>query len=146
MTHTVRRAIALLPLALPYACCGLLRHVVSLETLVRLAWRRPVPAAPNALPPDAAVVQALAHDVSTISRVVGAAADCLPCSLVIYSRLSKWGADPRLTIGFSHAAPSLVGHAWVVVDGEAINEPPDMLATLTPVCVFGPEGRPLRSA
>ncbi len=146
MMRKVRRAAALLPLALPYAWFGLLRHVVSLETLVRLAWRRPAATARRTAPPDAALMRALALDVSTISRVVGSAADCLPCSLVIYSTLSRWGADPRLTIGFSDAAPSLVGHAWVVVDGQALNEPAAMLATLTPVCVFGPEGRPLVSA
>lgn len=146
MMRKLRRGLALFPLALPYAGFALLRHVLSLETLVRLAWRRPVTPSWRGAPPDAAAVKALALDVSTLSRVIGAADDCLPCSLVIYSRLSQWGVDPRLTIGFADSAPSLVGHAWVVVDGQALNESAAMLAKLTPVCVFGPEGRPLLSA
>ncbi|MEQ1870664.1 MAG: lasso peptide biosynthesis B2 protein [Vicinamibacterales bacterium] len=137
-----RTAASILALALPYATFTLLRHVLSLETLTRLAWQAPQ------LPRDPAQDDVLARRIERMAQLVGAEAHCLPCSLVLYRELSRRGANPELLIGFSHNDRPLLGHAWVVVNGRALNESPSVLATLTPVCAFGVHGQrlPLPSA
>ena len=47
---------------------------------------------------------------------------CLERSLLAYRFLSGAGADPRLLIGIRVGGGSVIGHAWVVVDGEPLFE------------------------
>lgn len=137
MFHRRLRSLAALSrLVLPFAAFSLLRRVVALETLVRLAWQ------PPRQPRDASADALLARRIARLSEWCGGKDDCLPRSLVLYRELSKRGADPALVIGF-RAADRLLGHAWVTVDGRPVNEAEDVRSTMTPVCAFGPGGRRL---
>ena len=133
-----RTSLAIAALAWPYTAFRILKHFVCLETLARWAWCEPTrPRTPN----DDVVIVERMRRLSQLLRVSG---DCLPRSLLLYRELSKQGADPRLLVGFMGAGSSLIGHAWVVVKGEALLEPADVLAEVVPVCEFGPHGRLLR--
>lgn len=131
----IRTAATIARLALLYAAFLLLRRVVALERLTRWAW-----VAPTA-PRDHAAERRLAAQVSRLSRLVHARADCMPRSLVLYRELSRRSADPQLVVGFARRRESLVGHAWVVVDGVPVDETHELLASLTGVCTFGARGR-----
>jgi hypothetical protein len=127
--------VAIAELAGPYTAFVILKHFVCLETLARWAWCETTrPRAPH----DDVVLVERMRKLSRLLRVSG---DCLPRSLLLYRELSKQGADPRLLVGFMGAGSSLIGHAWIVVKGEALLEPTDILADVAQVCEFGPRGR-----
>lgn len=132
---TLFTGLALARLAGPYALLRVLTHHVRLETLVRWAWREPSRA------PFRRDAQTVAAHARALSRLCGASRDCLPRSLLLYRELSRRGADPRLRIGFLRAGAALVGHAWIVLNGEPLGEPRDLVASLVPICEFGPRGR-----
>jgi Transglutaminase-like superfamily len=102
----------LLPL---YVSFGLLKHVVPLRAIARLAWRHPMCA------------RDVARERRSVARVLRMRAlvpfwdgDCVQKSLLLYRELSRAGANPVLAVGFRRTAGRLEGHAWVVVDGIVI--------------------------
>jgi hypothetical protein len=118
-----------------YLILGVLKHLVPLKWLARWAW---VPA--TALR-DRAAERKLAATVARLSQLVGLPdRDCLQRSLILYRVLSRAGADPRLVIGFHRADNRVVGHAWVLVDGNAMIEPNADLLKFSPTLVFGAHG------
>src|SRR5215208_4039415 len=49
----------------------------------------------------------------------GTNANCLEQSLAIYRQLLRYGAEPRLALGFRRGE-TVLGHAWVMLDGEVL--------------------------
>lgn len=137
ISRRARTALALLKLSLPYAAFTVLARFVSIERLVRLAWHAPRTGR------DRAFERQLVERVDMLGRLTGAQADCLPRSLLLYRELSKRSADPRLFLGFAGDGRPLVGHAWVVIDGEPLGEADATLSSMTAVCAFGARGEVL---
>jgi hypothetical protein len=65
--------------------------------------------------------------------------NCLERSLVLYRFLSEAGAAPRLLVGVG-GADSVLGHAWVILDGEPVHETRASLEEWAPVLAFGAGG------
>jgi hypothetical protein len=83
----------------------------------------------------------LTAGVLRLSRLVGLPdRDCLQRSLLLYRVLSRAGADPKLVVGFNRMDNRILGHAWVIVDGHAINEHETDLLRFTPALSFGAQG------
>lgn len=123
----------LLPLYLTFA---VLKHVLPLRALAKLAWRAPRGAA-NAL-----------GERDTVARVIRAVnllgwtdRDCLQRSLLLYRLLSEIGRDPMLMIGLQKDGSTTRGHAWVTTDGHVVGEPASHVARYVPFCGFGRYGQ-----
>jgi len=59
---------------------------------------------------------------------------------LLYSLLSRAGADPLLILGFQRANGQLLGHAWVIVDDQPVIESQAELVRFTPAFQFGWRG------
>jgi hypothetical protein len=134
MSNRFRRAARLARLLATFSALGVLKHVVSLPTLVRWASR----------PPSARATRA-ADDI--LSDVVRAGAfggwpdrDCLQRSLLLYRELTRAGWRPELVVGFERGAAGLLGHAWVRADGRVIGDGDAAVARFEPALIFGADG------
>ena len=118
------------------AALPLLKRRVSLATLARIMWRDP----------RERVRLRAADRVPGLVRLLdrafrdGNEGICLERSLVTYRFLSRAGADPRLVVGIRGSGDSLIGHAWVVVDGEPLFEPAASLEEYASFFSFGRDG------
>jgi hypothetical protein len=118
-----------------YMLFGLLKHLVPLRLLARWVWCRPAGWR------DRDVERRLQRRVIRLGQLVGLPdRDCLQRSLVLYRALSRAGADPMLVIGFDRMNGRIFGHAWVVVDGQAVIESETDLLRFSPVVAFGRQG------
>src|SRR5262249_53865089 len=121
-----------------YALLSVLKHVVPLRWLARWAWCRP------GGPRNRKAERRLAASVCRLSQLTGQHdRDCLHRSLLLYRVLSRAGADPTLVIGFQRTDGQIFGHAWVMVDGQAVIEPEVNGLRFSPAFGFGFEGAPL---
>ena len=66
--------------------------------------------------------------------------NCLERGLVAYRYLGQAGANPALMVGVGRTGESLMGHAWVIVDGIPMGECESRLASYTPVFVIAADG------
>lgn len=73
---------------------------------------------------------AVAHGVATAAAFYPRRALCLEQSLALFVALRRARAPAKLRIGVRPLP--FVAHAWVEIDGIAINEAPDVIAQLTP--------------
>ena len=121
-------------LALP-----ILKRVLPLRTLVRLAWTRP--RTDRRRPERERQVMRLAYAVWSRSRARRRDDDCLERSLAAFRFLSRLNADPELVAGTRMAGGEVQGHVWVVVDGQPFGEARAELAEYLPVIAFGAGGR-----
>jgi hypothetical protein len=114
-----------------------LKHVVPLPALVRLVHTGSV--GPRSADLERRLEGYMAASGAFPRRAPG---NCLERSLAAYRILCRASASPTLVVGFRHsAAQSVEGHVWVVVDGRALAERPDSVATYQPALAFGPDGR-----
>ncbi|MDR1991106.1 MAG: lasso peptide biosynthesis B2 protein [Acidobacteriaceae bacterium] len=122
-----------------------LKHVLPIESLVALArFGITVPdVRPQARMKDReARVVTLCRWVARFTRVSNRG-PCLERSLIVHRYLAALGAHPTLVIGVAtgeSATNPLRGHAWVVVDGEAVDETPQSLAGFHAVVEFEADG------
>ena len=65
---------------------------------------------------------------------------CLERSLALFRELGRLGASPELVCGMAQESGTLVGHAWVEVDGRRLLEPEANEQRFTTVMRFGPDG------
>jgi hypothetical protein len=79
------------------------------------------------------------------TRPPGSRDNCLERALVTYRYLSGAGADPELVVGLSQPDERLLGHAWVVVDGQAVHDEPETLRRYATLLHFGSDGTMARS-
>ena len=118
------------------AILRVLKHVVPLGTLVRLMHARPARSRSADL--EHRLEGYMAASGTFPRRAPG---NCLERSLAAYRLLCRASASPTLVVGFRHSASRTVeGHVWVVVDGRALAERPDSVATYRPAIAFGPDG------
>jgi hypothetical protein len=123
-------------LALP-----LLKRVLPLPALVRLVWVRPTPGTRD--------VERERRVAALVRRLYGSSLvrldeNCLERSLLTYRLLARLNASPELVTGVRKQGDAVVGHAWVMVDGQPVGEPPESIEGFAPVLTFDPRGR-LRS-
>jgi hypothetical protein len=116
------------------AVLRLLKHVVPMPTLVRLAQRAP-----------RAGAERLRDEVETYLGTKGRfpfrpPANCLERSLGAYRLLCEAGADPELVVGVKRSDGRVDGHVWVSVDGHAVGEERD-LETFTTIVTFDANAR-----
>jgi hypothetical protein len=130
-------AFALLRLASAYAAFALLKHVVPLRTLTRLAWTEP-------RAHDAHRRTRSVAGVVRIGRAAGAhRGDCLQLALLLYRELSRCGDRPVLVAGLRQEGGRTLGHAWVEVNGVPVADAIDDVSRFTRAVCFGERGRPL---
>lgn len=115
-----------------------LKHVVAFEALVRLVHTERRHDAR-----DPVFERALERYLMSRSRFPRRApGNCLERSLGAYRLLCEASANPSVVVGLRHGpGASLRGHVWVVVDGRALAEQPDEVATYTPVVTFDANAR-----
>jgi hypothetical protein len=135
VSRRLRRGVRLLRLLAAFSALGVLKHIVSLPTLVRWAWRAPA----------GRVAAREADDIA--SEVLRAGAfggwpdrDCLQRSLLLYRELARAGFGPELVVGFERGPAGLLGHAWVRADGRLIADAETAVARFEPALVFGEDG------
>lgn len=133
LARRVRTAATLARLALLYLLFSVLKRGISSATLARWAWREPRPRRGDA---EHRALQA----VIAIRRRFGHDGDCLESALVLYRELSRTGASPRLVMGFAREAQSVVGHAWVEVNGQPVGEDRASISRYAAAARFGPRG------
>ncbi len=80
------------------------------------------------------------------SRAVVGRDNCLERSLLAYRFLTKLDARPELVVGMRRGADEMLGHVWVLLEGEPVHEAPKLLADFVPVLVFDHKGGASRSA
>ena len=114
-----------------------LKWALPLPRLVRLMWWSGEPDPPSAERNEQ--VARLARGLSGPANI-RALDNCLERSLVIYRFLSRAGAQPELVVGFSRSSGTMQGHAWVMVDGQALFEQDEPLDEFETVICFGRGG------
>lgn len=72
--------------------------------------------------------------------------NCLERSLVSYRYLGLAGADPELVLGVRRAGTDLIGHAWVIVDGNPVHDSAADLESYSELARFGRGGTPTAAA
>jgi hypothetical protein len=134
-----------------------LKHVVPLATLVRMAHPRRTQRtkiapgtrnhgkgagqAPGTKDQEPVVV--LSRWVARFTRL-SARGPCLERSLVAYRYLTLANFEPRLVVGVAPGQANgdpVRGHAWVVVDGVALDETAESLSGFHTVVEFDAGGR-----
>lgn len=89
--------------------------------------------------------QRIARFADWASRIVRPTTrgNCLERSLVAYRYLVRAHADPRLVIGFRRGDAGVLGHAWVLVDGQPLSDSPATVAEYQVAMSFDAAGRTL---
>jgi hypothetical protein len=115
-----------------------LKYFVPLPTLVKAMRRLP-----------AQSVRAIEREQQVIAfarwacRLTAwpARGNCLERALVSYRYLGPLGAEPVLFVGLGRDLDrSVRGHAWLVVDGQPVDETRDSLSDFKRVIAFGADG------
>jgi hypothetical protein len=116
------------------------KYAMPLRTLVRIVSP---PAQPG--PRDRERERRIALFADWASRVVRPTTrgNCLERSLAAYRYLVHAHADPRLVIGFRRGEDGVLGHAWVLVDGQPLSDSPATVAEYQVAMSFEAGGRAL---
>lgn len=88
---------------------------------------------------DLARARRYARWVRVASRFHVVPAHCLHRSLTLHRWLLKEGLPSNLRIGVRKENGELKAHAWVELGGETLNDPPDAVASFTPLSTVGGE-------
>lgn len=83
------------------------------------------------LDPDHAQVRECNYVVSMAAALVPARILCLERSLILYHELKRKGMPAALCLGVR--AQPFGAHAWVILDGNPINEVPEVLKDFAPI-------------
>ena len=118
-----------------YAAFAVLKHLLPLRALARLAWHEPQGTWSESARERLVACAVRAADVSALPD-----RDCLQRSLLLYRVLSRAGAEPALSVGFEKTPTGLRGHAWVVVSGRVVGESDTHISRFEPVMRFGRRG------
>ena len=121
------------------AALPLLKRVVPLLKLAPLAWAEGAGARNTRRERE---IVRLSGALPRL-RLARGGANCLERSLLAYRFLAQANADPRLVVGVRREGGSMVGHAWVTVDGRPVHDTEATVRQFVPLVEFGPEGLPL---
>lgn len=112
----------------------LLKHLIRIPALARLMHLQPT-GRPRDLAREARIVTCARWAARLVRWRAGG--NCFERSLIAYRYLGGAGADPVLVVGLRHGDDgSMVGHAWVLVDGRPAGESAVAVAGYTPVVAF----------
>jgi Transglutaminase-like superfamily len=116
----------------------LAKYAMPLRTLVKIVSPRSRPG-----PRDRRRERQIALFADWASRIVPPATtgNCLERSLVAYRYLVRAHADPRLVIGFRRGDTGVLGHAWILVDGQPLSDSPASVAEYEVAMSFAADGR-----
>ena len=114
-----------------------LKHVVSVKTLAAIMHRPPRRSTRDAARERRIIT--FAHWGARLTRW-NTGGNCLERSLIAYRYLCAAGAHPTLVIGVGRDRAGVIGHAWVLVDGQLVGEPQSAIACYTRAFAFGPDG------
>ena len=114
-----------------------LKHVVSVKSLAALMHQPQRRAARDA--DRERRIMTFAHWSARLTRW-NSGGNCLERSLIAYRYLCAAGAHPTLVIGVGRGTAGVIGHAWVLVDGQLVGEPQSAIAPYTRAFAFGPDG------
>src|SRR5690349_18810462 len=119
-----------------YLLFGVLKHFVPLRSLVKWTWCETTSAQR-----DRSAERRLTANVLRLSKLLRVSdRDCLQRSLTLYRLFSAVGADPELVVGVDEQDGTIMGHAWVVVDGRSLVESESAVSRFWPVVRFGAQG------
>jgi hypothetical protein len=134
-SRQIRTALDGLRIVPAYLLLGILKHFVPLRSLAKWTWCQATARR------DRLAERRLTGNVLRLSRLLGISdRDCLQRSLLLYRLLSAAGADPELVVGIDEQDGNIVGHAWILVDGESLVEPDSTLSRFSSVMRFGAGG------
>ena len=80
-----------------------------------------------AMPPDietSSVPAQISYLVNSAARLLFRREACLERSILLWSLLRRRGIESELKIGVAAEDGTMRAHAWVEIDGEAVNEQP----------------------
>lgn len=109
-----------------------LKHIMPLQSLVRLMWAKPVKSERPAEGKDSITVL-----VGLIYGRFYTERNCLERSLLLYRYLSMNRVCPELLVGMEKVGDEWRGHAWVLADGRPVGEPESELKKFTPLFTYG---------
>lgn len=115
-----------------------LKHMVSVKSLAAVMHQPQRRATRDA--DRERRIMTFAHWSARLTRW-NSGGNCLERSLIAYRYLCAAGAHPTLVIGVGRGAIGVIGHAWVLVDGQLVGEPPSAIASYTRAFAFGPDGQ-----
>ncbi len=115
-----------------------LKHVVHVRSLAAIMHRTPVVDARDTAREHRIIV--FARWAARLTRWTSGG-NCLERGLIAYRFLCAAAAHPTLVVGIGRGDAGVIGHAWVLVDGELVGEPLSAIEAYTPVFAFGPDGR-----
>ncbi len=118
----------------------LAKYAMPLRTLVEIVSPTPHPGTRD--PRREGRIALFADWASRIVRPT-TRGNCLERSLVAYRYLVRAHADPRLVIGFRRGDGGVLGHAWVLVDGQPLCDSPATVAEYQVAMCFDAAGRAL---
>jgi hypothetical protein len=120
------------------AMLRVLKRIVPLETLVGFMHRRP-----SGRGRSQDFERQLEGYIGRTGRFPWRPpSNCLERSLGAYRALCRANADPELVIGVRrNAGRGVEGHVWVMVDGRALGERPEDLASYTAIARFDAAAR-----
>jgi hypothetical protein len=91
-------------------------------------WRR----SPRTGPADPLpAIRAARRALVMVKRATGLDGTCLSRSFALWTILGRRGIDADLQIGYRKREGRIEGHAWLVYQGDPINEQPDVISTYT---------------
>jgi hypothetical protein len=136
--------VALAARIMMWACVmPLLKQTLPLKTLVRLTRRQGNGSSRDLAREDRIVTFARWACRLTRWRSGG---NCLERGLIAYRYLSAANARPELVVGVGHGAGGhILGHAWVLVEGEPVGEDRSSLREYAPIVIFDATGQPSAS-
>lgn len=116
----------------------ILKHLVPVQSLARIMHRASRQTARDAVHEERIVT--FARWGARLIRWKSGG-NCLERGLIAYRYLGEAGASPTLVVGLGHGdTGSLVGHAWVLLDGRPAGESAAAVSVYTPVFAFAPDG------
>jgi hypothetical protein len=117
------------------ALLPLLKHVVRLETLVRVMWTDGGSKGGH----ETSKILALSRLLTRPAAMSGAG--CYERSLLAYRFLSQRGADPKLVVAAMSNGGAVTAHAWVTVGGTPVGES-QAIEDFVPLVIYGRGGVP----
>lgn len=131
----VRVGLSVIGLAALYLILRIAKEFVPLTHMTRLVWREP-----RSVRNPEAERRFMARVIRARRLFGNMDRDCLTRSLLLYGGLSRLGADPRLVVGFRKSTSGLEGHACVIIDGRALDDPQPASGEFSAALSFGRRG------
>jgi hypothetical protein len=111
-------------------------RVVGFQAVLNRVAASPIPETDSPGQSDVWRARHYARWLDVASRHHVVRARCLHRSLVLHHWLNQDGIPSQLQIGVRKDDGILKAHAWVEMDGQAVNDPPSTVSSFTPLTRF----------